>query len=98
MSEIVPTSIKILDKEYVVSCPDGEQAALRESAELLNARMREMRDGGKVIGLERIAVISALNVIHDYLRLVKDSTSRADEMDARIRRLEVKIDSSLQRL
>ena len=51
-TEPVPTSIRILEKEYVVSCPEGEQDALRESAEVLNQRMLEAREGGKVIGSE----------------------------------------------
>ena len=47
-------NIKILEKEYQISCPVSERVALLNSAELLNAKMREIRDSGKVIGLDRM--------------------------------------------
>jgi len=76
-------AIKILDKEYQISCPAAERGALLDSAELLNTKMREIRDTGKVIGLDRIAVMAALNMANDLLR----SHSRGEglEGDAKIR-------------
>jgi cell division protein ZapA len=76
-------TIKILDKEYQISCPAAERGALLDSAELLNAKMREIRDTGKVIGLDRIAVMAALNMANDVLR----SHSRGEglEGDAKVR-------------
>ena len=53
-------TVKILEKEYHVTCPAEERAALVDSAEYLNRKMREIRDSGKVIGLDRIAVMAAL--------------------------------------
>ena len=61
-------TIRILEKEYHVACPAEEKAALLESAELLNGKMREIRDSGKIAGAERIAVMAALNLAHDLLR------------------------------
>jgi cell division protein ZapA len=55
-----PVTVRILEKEYQVACPPGERNALLDSAEFLNARMREIRDTGKVVGLDRIAVMAAL--------------------------------------
>ena len=66
MSEPQPVSVEILDKEYLVSCTEEEKASLLESARLLNERMRQVRDSGKVLGVERMAVITALNVIHEF--------------------------------
>lgn len=60
-------SVKILEKEYQVSCPAGERTDLLDSAEILNARMREIRDSGKVVGLDRIAVMAALNMANELL-------------------------------
>lgn len=76
-------NIKILEKEYQVSCPADERNALLESAALLNAKMREIRDSGKVIGLDRIAVMAALNMADELLR----ARSRGEvlEGDARLR-------------
>ena len=55
-------NVKILEKEYQISCPAEERKALVDSAELLNRKMREIRDSGKVVGLDRIAVMAALNM------------------------------------
>ena len=61
-------SVRILEKEYQVSCPADERTALLDSAEILNAKMREIRDSGKVVGLERVAVMAALNMANDLLQ------------------------------
>ena len=52
-------SIRILEKEYHITCPIEERSDLLDSAEFLNAKMREIRDTGKVVSLDRIAVIAA---------------------------------------
>ncbi|MCH9671135.1 MAG: cell division protein ZapA [Gammaproteobacteria bacterium] len=96
-SEPVPTSIRILEKEYVISCPEDEQAELQESAAYLNERMLEAREGGKALGTERIAVMAALNIIHDHLRLVRDSEDTHSSLDESIRRISDRIDTSLSR-
>ncbi|PJE79113.1 Cell division protein ZapA [invertebrate metagenome] len=66
-SQKAALSVIILDKEYRVSCPLSEQAALREAARYLDEKMRSIRLAGKVIGLERIAVMAALNISHELL-------------------------------
>jgi cell division protein ZapA len=69
MSEdLARVTVRILDKEYQVACPDNEREALLESAELLNRKMREIRESGKVVGLDRIAVLAALNLSHEILQ------------------------------
>lgn len=84
MSEpYVQVNIKILEKEYQISCPASERAALMDSAELLNGKMREIRDTGKVIGLDRIAVMAALNMANELLR--SRSTGELLEGDAKLR-------------
>jgi cell division protein ZapA len=60
-------SVRILDKEYQVACPASERTNLLDSAEILNAKMREIRDGGRVVGLDRIAVMAALNMANDLI-------------------------------
>lgn len=61
-------SVRILEKEYQVSCPADERTALLDSAEILNVKMREIRDSGKVVGLERVAVMAALNMANELLQ------------------------------
>lgn len=71
MSEapIVPVTVVLLDREYHVACRDGEQAALREAAAYLDQTMRRIRDAGRIIGVDRIAVMAALNITHELLQL-----------------------------
>jgi cell division protein ZapA len=72
-----PVSVHILDKEYRIACADSEEENLLKAAHYLDAQMREIRAGGKVIGADRIAVMAALNMAHDLLeqRLKKDDSS-----------------------
>jgi cell division protein ZapA len=88
-------SVRIMDKEYVVACPYDERSALLDAAEFLNARMREIRDTGKVVGLDRIAVMSALNLAHEFLR-IKDRESKVDSgAGQRVRALRERVESAL---
>lgn len=83
-------NIRLLDKEYQVNCPPEEQAELIRSSQLLDARMNEIRKSGHVIGLERIAVMAALNLSYDLLQTEKKlaNFSVADkelsELDSRL--------------
>lgn len=88
-------SVRIMEKEYVVACPYDERSALLDAAEFLTARMREIRDTGKVVGLDRIAVMSALNLAHEFLR-IKDRESKLDSgAGQRVRVLRERVESAL---
>lgn len=88
-------TVRLLDKEYQVACPEDEQAALLESAEFLNRRMREIRDSGKQVGLDRIAVMAALNLSHEMLQ-DRGTTAQSDEqLLGRIRLLNDKLAGAL---
>ena len=93
--DAVPVNIQILDKEYMVSCPAGARDDLVASAQILDKRMREARDGGKVYGTERIAVMSALNVIHEFLQERRAQSEEADSVRRGVGRLTEKIDAAL---
>lgn len=59
--------VTLMGREFRVSCPEDEQQALLSSVEFLDNKMRQIRDAGKVIGIERIAIMAALNITHEYL-------------------------------
>ena len=59
--------INVMGREFRVACPDGEQKGLLDAVDYLNKKMGEIRDNGKVIGLERIAIMAALNIAHELL-------------------------------
>jgi len=90
-------NVSLLDKEYLVACPDDERDSLFASANLLNNRMRNLRDSGKVIGSERIAVMAALNIAHEYLEYKKQKEGYTVIMDAGIRRLQEKVSGALDK-
>ncbi len=90
-------SVRILEKEYQFTCPPDERAALLESAEFLNAEMRKIRDSGKVIGLDRIAVMAALNMANELLRLRARGEGPGVEAVNRVRVLRERIESTLER-
>ena len=90
-------SVRILEKDYQIACPVDERAALLDSAELLNARMREIRDGGKVVGLERIAVIAALNMANELLRSRNGDSDLESEVGGRLRILRERVESALEK-
>ena len=96
-AEPVPVLIQILDKDYTVACPPEEREGLLESAQLLNQRMREVRDSGKVMGAERMAVMTALNVIHEFTRERLERERTASETEAAIRALEDKVANAMPR-
>lgn len=93
--EQVPVTVQILDREYQVACPPGERQALVEAARYLDERMREVRDSGKVFGLERISVMTALNMAHEVLELRARETDTAGQVHGRIKQLRAKLDSAL---
>jgi cell division protein ZapA len=60
--------VSLLGRDYKVACREGEQAALKDAVAFLETRMREIRDGSKSSSVERIAVMAALNLAHDFQR------------------------------
>ena len=90
-------SVRILEKEYHITCPMEERSDLLDSAEFLNTKMREIRDTGKVVGLDRIAVIAALNMANELLRVRNRDHSLETDMGARLRILRERVESALER-
>ena len=89
--------VKILDKEYQVACPREERQALIESAHLLDERMKAIRGTGAVIGLERIAVMAALNPSHELLQ-ARQAGGSTNTNQTDLIRLHEKLDRSLNNL
>jgi cell division protein ZapA len=77
-------TISLLGREFRVGCPEGEEKQLLASAEYLNRKMKEVRDTGKVVGNERIAIMAALNIAHESMS--NSGKSNAGASDASIKR------------
>ena len=88
-------SVRILDKEYQVACPSSERTDLLDSAEILNAKMREIRDSGRVVGLDRIAVMAALNMANDLLHAQAKDRLVEGDLSSRLKIISERVESAL---
>lgn len=88
-------AVNILSKEYRIGCEPGEEEALLKAARLLDARMKEIRRSGKVIGTDRIAVMAALNLAHELLIQESSVDAAAGAANKRIRAMRERIEIAL---
>lgn len=94
----IAVAAKILDKEYSIACPPGEEAALAASLKYIDAKMREIRSTGKVVGVERIAVMAAINVAHEMLKSQSQVQNIDEDVISRLDTLQAKINQSLDKI
>jgi cell division protein ZapA len=94
---IARVSVRLLDREYQVACPSEERSDLLDSAEYLDGKMREIRDSGKVVGLDRIAVIAALNLANELIKVRKNGTVVEGDLGARLKSLRERVESALEK-
>lgn len=89
-------TINILDKEFRIACPEDEHDALLAAAHYLNTRMQEARDSG-VVGQDRIAIMTALNLAHELLGNKNQRENYVKSVGSRIQSLQDKIEVALTR-
>ncbi|HEX6571325.1 MAG TPA: cell division protein ZapA [Steroidobacteraceae bacterium] len=99
MSEdrITRVSVRLLDREYQVACPAEERSDLLDSAEYLDGKMRELRESGNVVGLDRIAVIAALNIANELIKQRRQGTVIEGDLGARLRSLRERVETALEK-
>ena len=90
-----PISVDILDREYQFACKPAEREALKAAAIFLDERMRSIKNAGRLMALERIAVMTALNLSDELLKLQKNEKHRQENVDSRIRLLVNELDDAL---
>lgn len=88
-------SIRILDKEYQVECSASERTDLLDSAEILNEKMREIRDSGRIVGLDRIAVMAALNMANDLLHAQQRDKYLDGDLSDRLKIISDRVETAL---
>jgi cell division protein ZapA len=88
-------SVAILDREYQFACRADERQALKEAALFLDEKMRSIKGAGRLMALERIAVMTALNLSDELLKLQKNEKYRQENVDSRIRLLANELDDAL---
>jgi len=90
----IPVTVRIADKEYKISCPEGEHEALMSSARRVNEDMKKIRESGKALGAERIAVMAALNIANELFNVEGAKTIDPD-ISARLDALQQSVDTAL---
>lgn len=94
--EVSPITVQILGKEYKIACTEDERDILINSAQQLDEQMREIKDTGKVIGSDRIAVMAALNLAHELNQIQTQKTSVSQELADHLANLRRKIQNVLE--
>lgn len=95
MKQTQTVTVRILDKDYPISCAAPQRADLEAAARYVDGKMREIRNSGKVIGAERIAVLAALNIAHELLQR-PEPTASAGGTRERVRELLERVDAALR--
>jgi cell division protein ZapA len=90
-----PVSVRILDKEYLINCPPEEKADLQRAATLLNTRLRETRDSGKIIGTERLLMMAALNMANDLAKLQAREERTTADFGTRVKAMRERVERAL---
>ena len=91
MSQSKGVDVNIMGREFTVSCTDEERPGLINAVNFLDKKMRDIRDGGKIIGVERIAIMAALNLAHELLNTKSGSVDVGD-IKRRISQMQDQID------
>lgn len=95
MSQALPVTIRLLDREYTVGCEPDERDGLLVAARVLDAKMREVRGNNRMAALDRVAVLAALNFAHELQQLRDERDSRDREVTRALGDLQRKLDHLL---
>jgi len=96
MSDVKQLDVTIMGREFRVACPPEEEAALMEAVRFLDLRMREIRDTGNVMGIDKIAIMAALNIAHEFMNTRLAGGFDVADFRRRIARMQQTIDESLK--
>lgn len=91
MSDIKGVDVNIMGRDFTISCTDEERPGLINAVNFLDKKMRDIRDSGKIIGVERIAMMAALNLAHELLNS-KSGTVDVGDFKRRITSMQDQID------
>jgi cell division protein ZapA len=94
MSAVKPVDVSILGRDFTVSCTDEERSGLMDAVNYLDSKMHEIRDSGKVVGVERIAIMAALNLSHELLN-TKNGDVDIGDYKRRISLMQNQIDEAI---
>lgn len=91
----IPVTVRIADKEYKISCPEGEHESLLASARRVSSDIKAMRENGKALGPEKIAVIVALNIAHELINTESASSNDNSYISESLESIQQSVDIAL---
>lgn len=97
MTQTRPVPVSILDKEYLISCPEDEREQLHTVVDFVNEKLEEVKTSGSVIGTERIIIMATLNIANELLTYKLKNRDYTESVDSVVQRLQTKIDGVLTR-
>jgi cell division protein ZapA len=96
--ETSTASVELLGKFYSIRCPASEMQSLQQAADYLNLKMAEVKESGKTINFEHIAVITALNLAHQLLELEQQKNNLMERITQHINHLQDKLDTAVPKV
>ncbi len=87
--------VTILDRELRVACPEEERQGLLDAVAYLNRKMTEIRDAGKIVNVERIAIMAGLNIAHELLSMKVGKGVDLGDLTRRMNSMQTAIDQAL---
>ena len=87
-----PVTVRILDREYTVGCEPDERDGLMAAAKILDSKMREVRGGNRMAGVDRIAVLAALNLAHELHQSRSDTERRERDLARTVGAMQRRLD------
>lgn len=91
-----PVTVNIMGREYQVACPEDEKQALLASARMVDENMEQIRASGKIVGLDRIAVMAALNLAHDLYVMQNEGGDDLDDLNDKISQIKERVSAFLE--
>jgi cell division protein ZapA len=94
-AELKPLDVTIMGREFRIACKEEERQQLLDAVAFLEKRMREVKESGKVVGTERIALIAALQIAHEFLSTRVSGKFDLGEIRRRINAMQETLDRAL---
>jgi len=93
---IAQVNVKILEKDFQLGCSPEERGDLLDSVELLNSKMREIRDSGKVTGIDRIAILAGLNLANELIKSSGKGDALEHDAKQQVQAIREQVETALQ--
>ncbi|WP_417437214.1 cell division protein ZapA [Idiomarina abyssalis] len=87
--------IKLLERNYKVACPVGQESALQQAADTLNERLMETKERTQLTNVEQIAVMTALNLCHEWIQDQNEQSAKTAKLEEKIQLLQATIEQAM---